>query len=150
MKTLKNILVLTILFSLMVLYGAVLAHAGTKVPVCVKADINSEGFANAALADPVKDVTKQVKKSKTLTLNCDKPSLTVVITSRGMIGTGDLIFTSGVISETKQRYMTGRLELSDGRTTVMAQYHGWNRSWGYLAKRFREQVEDFVSMNGVK
>lgn len=134
------------------------AFAGTKVPVCVGAELNSDGFVRADLADPVKDVTKQVKKSKKLVLHyvqagghwTDYCSINVVITARGQVGTGDTSYSHGTIREIKSRYLDGRLEMPDGRTTTITQSGSWSRSWGHLAKKFREQIEDFCQMNGVK
>lgn len=148
----KLLLVLAILFALVGIFGCdALALANSKVAVCVKADVNKDGFIKAELADPMKDVQSQVSKSKKLTLSCDGPSMTVVIVARGVVGTGDSSYSHGVIAEIKKKFLAGRIVIPDGRTTEIVQYEGsMSRSWGHLAKKFREQVEDFVELNKVK
>ena len=128
-----------------------LAFADSKIPVCVKADVNADGFVKPDLADPLKDIQKQVKKSKKLFLNCEAPSLTIVVLYRGSRPTGDTSYSYGVISKITKRHMWGRLEFPDGRNMEIVQYEGnISRSWGHLAKKFREQVEDFCELNAVK
>jgi len=87
-----------------------------------------------------------------LKLDCKSPSLTIVITERGVRGTGDTSYSHGVISKITRRFMVGKLILLDGREAQIIQRDEGmiQHSWGHLAKKFREQVEDFIEMNDVK
>ena len=117
----------------------------------MKADVNADGFVKPELADPMKDIQKQIRKSRNLALNCENPSLKIIIIARGVVGTGDTSYSHGVLAEIKKKFLAGRIEIADGRSTEIVQYEGgMSRSWGHLAKKFREQVEDFVELNKVK
>ena len=152
MKEKHFLVILAVVFALVNLFACgAPAFAYSKIAACVTADVNKDGFAKPELADPMKDLQKQIGKSKTLALTCNEPLLTIVVIARGVVGTGDTSFSHGVLAEIKKKFLAGRIELADGRTTEIVQYEGgMSRSWGHLTKRFREQVEDFVELNNVK